>query len=250
MTKIKNRLVEASTSVKKITNTQHGFYSKEFVLTVESQEEYTGFMADMMSALAPVGAFEKQLVEKIVNNLWRQKRFERAELARIAIQQSLDHLPTRFEVNDLLRGNGIYNGFDADDLNDLNDSDRALIDKCQGILTQADAIDPFWIDTADTPAIMEHAPSVFEALKLDEVEGDIRPLFDELVDRCNATINKYKNRPLIQSLFLLVRSGKSDLIDCENLNRRYITLNNELHKLAESLRKQQEHRLKLENPKP
>jgi hypothetical protein len=55
---------------------KHGLCANKNVIKSESQEEYNQFRDDMISDLAPAGAMESMLAERIVSLSWRLKRAE------------------------------------------------------------------------------------------------------------------------------------------------------------------------------
>ena len=60
-----------------------GIFSKATLLEGESREEYQRLSNGIRESLAPVGAVEELLVEKLVTNMWRNQRMLRAEGAEI-----------------------------------------------------------------------------------------------------------------------------------------------------------------------
>ena len=66
---------------------RHGLRSERLLLDGESADEFAELKADLLDALAPVGALELSLAERIVLGIWRQRRLARAETAAIALER-------------------------------------------------------------------------------------------------------------------------------------------------------------------
>lgn len=62
-----------------------GIFSQVTVLPHESQDDYDAHLARIWKACDPQGGFEELLVDKLVSNLWRQRRMLVAEGAEIRI---------------------------------------------------------------------------------------------------------------------------------------------------------------------
>ena len=62
---------------------RHGLRSNQLLLDGEDPEEFAELKADLLEALAPVGAVELSLAERIVIAIWRQRRLARAEAAAL-----------------------------------------------------------------------------------------------------------------------------------------------------------------------
>jgi hypothetical protein len=60
-----------------------GIFSKATLLEGESRTEYEHLSNGIRESLAPVGALEEQLVDKLVTNMWRYQRMLRAEGAEV-----------------------------------------------------------------------------------------------------------------------------------------------------------------------
>lgn len=83
--------------------TKHGLTAKTLVLPkYERVEEYEAHRAGIVSALAPTGALEAELVERVVSITWRMRRVAVAETAAVALTQEsasiLDRTPEESET--------------------------------------------------------------------------------------------------------------------------------------------------------
>jgi len=77
---------------------KHGILSKAVIPPAlekyESREEYDGLIASFIDSLAPEGAVEEMLVERIATSYWRLGRLLRAEAAALAIRRGTNDAPT------------------------------------------------------------------------------------------------------------------------------------------------------------
>ncbi len=81
---------------------QHGLFAQAPVLDHEDADAYRQLVDDLAMTLAPVGALEWSLVERIALALWRQQRLMRAEQAQL--QSQLDDRPVARQVSHALKG--------------------------------------------------------------------------------------------------------------------------------------------------
>ena len=92
---------------------KHGLYAKSIIVNSphlkENKQEYLDLVKAMFDELAPDGVFQEQLVLKIANCLWRQKRVIMAETAHINNQ--LDDI----DEDEIYRRNLRWGGYDEDD---------------------------------------------------------------------------------------------------------------------------------------
>ena len=68
----------------RLNATQHGLLSETPILPGEDDAQRAALHERMVEDLAPVGAFEEELVAKIASAMWRLRRFERIETALYA----------------------------------------------------------------------------------------------------------------------------------------------------------------------
>src|SRR5687768_16821256 len=67
---------------------QHGILSSTPVVPfLEREEDWHAFRYEMLTSLAPNGALESALAERIVTTLWRLRRVERFEAQVISVDQ-------------------------------------------------------------------------------------------------------------------------------------------------------------------
>ena len=58
---------------------KHGLFAHEAVITGENKEDYELFRDEFLAELAPIGAMESILAERIVSLTWRLQRTERIQ---------------------------------------------------------------------------------------------------------------------------------------------------------------------------
>jgi hypothetical protein len=75
----------------------HGIFATAPLLETENLEEYQLLYDSLFKELMPASQLEAAIVERIIHSIWRQKRLEKAEAAKIAIEQLPQQLI--FEVN-------------------------------------------------------------------------------------------------------------------------------------------------------
>lgn len=79
---------EAGKATSSKNATKHGLTAKTLVLPkYESVEEYEVHRAGIIAALAPTGALEAELVERVASITWRMRRVAVAETAAVAEAQ-------------------------------------------------------------------------------------------------------------------------------------------------------------------
>ena len=75
---------KAGKAASRLNAIQHGLLSETPILPGEDDAQRAALHERMVEDLAPVGAFEEELVAKIASAMWRLRRFERIETALYA----------------------------------------------------------------------------------------------------------------------------------------------------------------------
>ena len=75
---------KAGKTASRLNAIQHGLLSETPILPGEDDAQRAALHERMVEDLAPVGAFEEELVAKIASAMWRLRRFERIETALYA----------------------------------------------------------------------------------------------------------------------------------------------------------------------
>ena len=99
---------------------KHGLFA-ESVVTGEKEAEYEAFYGELLAELAPRGAIELLLAERVVSLSWRLKRAERMQNQAIEdmIGRKVTNDPARRKRECYYINQGIYRGDPRMDLDDL-----------------------------------------------------------------------------------------------------------------------------------
>ena len=119
---------------------RHGLRSNQLLLDGEDPEEFAELQADLLDALAPVGAVELSLAERIVIAIWRQRRLARAEAAALALERRDDAL---------LEGlRGLHDYDERDEITEtcLEPFDAELVEWCQAVLDEVEALNDYTLE--------------------------------------------------------------------------------------------------------
>jgi len=237
----------------------HGILSKRLFLEDESPDDFQALQDDLRQALRPMGALELVLVEKVAVALWKQKRLVAAETAMLELGRHMRRESVRDDVK-TAAGMGFS---DADiteaELAPLTAEERGPWKWCLETLEQAELVPDDVIGSGKIEALAEIAPLIYGQLKDEAEEAELSPAayikaeckdglmgwFYELRSYCSQAIRQLHRRPLVQSVAKLVQAQKSAPMGNEVLMRYQVSLDGELYRAMEALRKQQAFRLKL-----
>ncbi len=78
--------------------TTHGLTVRKRLISGESQEEFENLRTAIHKDFSPQGALQTELVDEIVDKLWRLRRVPAFEAALIALME--DHVKSTFLLND------------------------------------------------------------------------------------------------------------------------------------------------------
>ena len=226
--------------------TRHGLLSTRLFLDDEDPDEFANLLCDLQGALAPVGAMELALVERIAVTLWRQRRLITAESAALDLGRQARQIASG--VSDEF---GLKYGSALKE-EDLQPVDPDRIAWCTATISEIEALDQ--IDLSSLP---ERAPTVFGQLEEDGEDEGIEPFLaghengltgyvDQLMVWCREQLREAERRPHVQALAAQVRAKRLILPDeaLQVLARYQTTLDNQLYKGLKALREAQEWRLK------
>jgi hypothetical protein len=80
---------------------RHGLTAKLVIVMGEEQQDFEAFEADLVEGMAPVGALERLLVERIVLAGWRVRRVARLEMAHATYQaERMNHSISKYGGHD------------------------------------------------------------------------------------------------------------------------------------------------------
>ena len=143
---------------------RHGLRSNRLLLDGEDPEEFAELQADLFDALAPVGAVELSLAERIVIAIWRQRRVARAEAAALSIERRDD------AVLDGLRR--LHNWDERDEITAtcLKSFDPELVPWCRAVLEEVEALEDHTLEELEN-----EAPHAWAQLKGEADEDNETP---------------------------------------------------------------------------
>lgn len=236
----------------------HGILSKRLFLDGENPAEFQSLQDDLRQALRPSGALELALVEKVAVALWKQRRLVAAETAMLELNRNMRRLAVRDEVKEAAGMGYTDPDITEKELVPLTADEREQWKWCQDALEQAELVPDDVLGGGKIEALAEVAPLIYKQLK-DEAEEDEKTpgaylkgysdglveWFYELRNYCSQTIQQLHRRPMVQSIANLVQAQKSAPMGNEVLMRYQVSLDGELYRAMEALRKQQAFRLKL-----
>lgn len=238
----------------------HGILSQRLFLEDESPDDFQALQDDLRQALRPMGALELALVEKVAVALWKQRRLVAAETAMLELGRNMRRLAVRDEVKEAA-GLGYTDGdITNSDLTPLDADDKARQLFCIEVLEQYEQVEDEVFGGEDLAGLKEQAPAIYQQL-IEEAEEEgqapeayLKANYKEagLVEWayalrcwCGETLKQLHRRPLVQSVAKLVQAQKSAPMGNEVLMRYQVSLDGELYRAMEALRKQQTFRLKL-----
>lgn len=231
----------------------HGIFATAPLLESENQEEYQLLYDSLFKELMPASQLEAALVERIIHSIWRQKRLEKAEAAKISIEQLPQQLI--FEVNATMMRDP-KEWVQIEDLKGEKDHKKFQVNKA--IQEELEGLDIQSINSASASSITQQAPYIFHHLKLEaknqnmslESFLDDAPKVTEYLSALKRGSEKFVSKSITRQFAKIV----SDLISqtklipkpmmIEQFMKYQVQLDNDLYKAINELRKLQEWRLK------
>jgi len=229
--------------------TRHGILSGQLFLKNENPSEFQQLQLELHASLAPVGATELTLVERIAIAIWRQRRLVAAETASLNL--NLDQRSISKGVNTELDHTYSDEPVSEDDLQPYDTEQERW---CRSVLAEVEGLADVSLE-----AITKTAPLVYVQIKVEADEGNVEPdayLEDyaggivafvcELQHWCQKEITQAEQRPALMALAKQVEARRMILPrpTLELLTRYQTTLDNQLYKALKALRDAQEWRLK------
>ena len=227
---------------------RHGLRSNQLLLDGEDPEEFATLKADLLGALAPVGAVELSLAERIVIAIWRQRRLARAETAALALERRNN------EILDGLRR--LHHWDERDDITAtcLEPFDPECVAWCRDVLDEVDALDDYTLEELE-----KAAPHAWEQLKseadddnetpeayLSGSENGLKEFLADLCQWCRRQLDAAEKRPQLLAFVQQLRERGLVLPAAQlDVMARYQTpLDNQLYKALRAYRETREWRLK------
>ena len=232
---------------------RHGLLASRLFLTGEDPAEFAALQDDLRAALRPAGMLELALVEKIAVALWKQRRLVTAETAALELGRRMEQSGVRQAMSRALDDN-LFNAADWEP------PDQDTIDRQKWrkkVVAEFEAVDDLVLESNDLVALAKEAPLLSDHFNEEAEQEDMTAeaylgyqdnglvgWAYELRDWCEKELAKEARRPLIQSVTKLVQAEKSAPITNQLMMRYQVALDGELYRAMDSLRKQQEWRIK------
>ena len=228
--------------------TRHGLLSAKLFLEDEDPAAFDRLLGDLLRSMAPLGAIEMALVERIAVTIWRQRRLVHAETASLSLARQAKKVAGAVS-SELGRGYG--SEIEQDELAPFDADTEAW---SRNALAEIEALDEI-----DIRCLEQKAPLIFEQLQSDAEEdgeepaafalsqkGGLTGYINELTLWCHRQLMEAEARPHVLALAEQVRAMRLILpADTLELLARYqTTLDNQLYKALKALREAQEWRLK------
>ena len=227
---------------------RHGLRSDRHLLDGEDPNEFNVLQSEMIAALAPVGALELSLAERIVLAIWRQRRLSRAETAAIALERR----PA--DLVDGLRMRTPYGERDGISKDCLEPFDEELAAWCRSVFEEGLAF-----EGQTLTELQNHAPKVWAHLAecaeedretpaeyISGFSNGLGEYLSSLSDWCRQQLRAADKRP--EQLRIVEHLREQRLVlplkQLEVFARYQTTLDNQLYKALRAFREAQEWRLK------
>jgi hypothetical protein len=240
---------------------KHGLFAQRLMLQDESLDEYAQLVDGLISSLNPVGTLERLLVEKIAIATWKQLRLTKAESASIEIDRRITTEKNRQAVSIAMGRKWSEPDISIDDFTQDLDQDKDFIHWCNQVIAEASVLESAITRGKDIEKLKKCAPCIYEHL-VEEAESEDYELADYVSFLCDGdddgfhdwTIQLYKfardelaafnRRELVQSIAIQLKTKLTAPINNELLVRYQASIDNELYRAIDALRKQQEWRSK------
>lgn len=240
---------KAKVSLNAIT---HGIFSEAPLLSCEKLEDYQLLYDSLFEELSPKGHLEAAIVERIIHAVWRQKRLEKAETAKIELSQLNQQVfaevnaTMMLDIKDWVQIKDFYGEADPKKV-ELN---KAIIEELKSVK----------LDSGITSIenLRQQAPHVYQKIQLEAKRKNLSLeaffadkqgvlLFvSSLHKGAEAFIQASSTRQFAKAVSDLVKQTKlmPNPIAIDQLMRYQVQLDNDLYKAINELRKLQEWRIK------
>lgn len=240
---------------------KHGLFAQRLILTDENLEEYAQLIDGLISSLNPVGTLEHLLVEKIAVATWKQLRLTRAESASIELDRRMERAANIDHISKAIGRKWDEPGLDKDDFEAETNEDREQIVYCNSFIAQFNAISNDVLINADLVRLKKEAALIYESLvdeaEQEEIELNVyineylkkndQGIYEwayELTEWCTKELSRLNRKAMVLSVTEQLKTKLTAPIGNELLVRYQASIDNELYKAIEALRKQQEWRSK------
>lgn len=231
---------------------RHGVLSANIILAREDRDEFRALLGDLHADLAPVGALEVALIERIAVCIWRQRRLVRAEAATLDLEL-LDNKIAVAVTRALDSGSRIKE-------DDLEPFDTERIEWCRDVLAEYESL-----GDDEAPSLSDRTPLIRQQLEEDANEdgetveqhlahhdGGLVSYVAELVVWCHEELRRAERNPKIVAVAERARA-KAAILPApalEVLARYQTALDNQLAKAMRALKEAQAWRAQMIEASP
>ncbi len=242
-------VTENGKSASSANATQHGILSGRLVLENENPADFQHLQLDLQASLAPVGAMELMLVERIAITIWRQRRLVASETASLNL-----HLNQRGIVQGI--NSELDRTYSSESISedDLKPYDIEQERWCRTVIEEIEELGDISLEAIRNGGSLLLIQLKTEAdenqVELDayieDYAGGLMQFITELRLWCQKEITAAEQRPALIALAKQVEARRMLLPRpaLELLTRYQTTLDNQLYKALKALRDAQEWRLK------
>jgi hypothetical protein len=222
-----------------------GLLSCELILPGESREEFDALFDQLILEHKPVGVLEISLLERVAVSMWRQRRFVRAESARLAAQQS-DVGPLKRLQLEAVAGK---DKSDALIINALNGRD--LLSEAE-VAIMSEIAFKIKMLPKEYEMLAKHFPMTKEYLDGCVEGSEMESVTEYLKDRKYSTVAEwmyslylsFQRKLRVQAAAANIRDSSLIPNAVELLSRYQASLDNEWYKAMRAFREAQSYRLK------
>ena len=253
---------------------KHGLFAQPLILSDENPGEYLQLLDDLVKSLNPVGTLERLLVEKIAIAYWKQLRFVRAESASIELGRRMEIKENREAIGKALSRSWMDDEVTVDEVQPETAHDREQFKRCEVLIREYYAIDNDDYDDEgeivneadliknDVIKIKNNASTIYDhlidhaydkAIDLDSclhnkddtsLNGWARTIAKNLFNYSQEELKRLARKKQVVSVAKQLNNKLTAPINNELMSRYQASIDNELYKALEALRKQQEWRSK------
>ena len=240
---------------------KHGSFAQRLILSDENLDEYAQLIDGLLTSLNPVGTLEQLLVEKIAVATWKQLRLIRAESASIELDRRMERTENIAYVSKAIGRQRDEPELTKDEFKVETDEDRKQIVFCNDFIDQFNSIDNDVLVNVSLFKVKSDATLIYqtlvneaedEGIELNEYINDylrkdtmgIHEWAYEQADWCRKELSRLNRKAVVLTVSEQLRNKLTAPIGNELLARYQASIDSELYKAIEALRKQQEWRSK------
>lgn len=226
-----------------------GILTQRMFLPCEDPQQFADLQDDLRLALRPMGVLELMLVEKIAMIIWRQRRLVAAESASIQLATSPGQSNVRHKVAEAMGDPGRV---DAKELSPMTEEDNNQVEWCREAIREIEALP----EKVDLKLLSKEAPHCYKQFLSEAQDEEVKPeiyltalkslaeWLGNLHTWCKKELEKYGKRERLKPFLQLVQIKEVAHVGLQLMNTFHASLDTELYRAMDALRKQQEWRQK------